>query len=267
MSDDIRIMSSVPRGTIKQALFDFDGTVSTIREGWEEVMGPYMVEVLSELDDDEERVKEKVYRYIDESTGIQTILQMEWLAVQVKNMGGKPLDPFEYKAEYNRRLMERVERRIEMLRRGEVSREDLMVRGVLRCLEHLRSKGIRMYVASGTDRDDVRREAEILGVASYFDGGIYGAIGRIEDYSKEKVIKQIIAEHDLHGSELVVFGDGPVEIRNAKAVGAIGIGVAVDERRGYGWSERKIDRLSVAGADVLIPDFSVWDRLAELLGV
>ena len=35
-------------GGFKCALFDFDGTVSLIREGWQEVMIPYFVEVLSE---------------------------------------------------------------------------------------------------------------------------------------------------------------------------------------------------------------------------
>ena len=60
-----------------------------------------------------------------------------------------------------------------------------------------------------------------------------------------------------------MFGDGPVEIREAKAVGAIAVGVAVDEIQRQGWSERKRTRLT--DADILIPDFSDMGPLQELL--
>jgi phosphoglycolate phosphatase-like HAD superfamily hydrolase len=124
-----------------------------------------------------------------------------------------------------------------------------------------------MYVASGTDRDDVRREAAALGVADMFEGRIYGAIGRIEDYSKAQVIRDILKEHGMEGPELAVFGDGPVEIKEAKAVGAIAVGVAVDEIQRQGWSERKRKRLTDADADILIPDFSNMEPLQELLAL
>ena len=107
--------------------------------------------------------------------------------------------------------------------------------------------------------------AKALGVDSCFEGRIYGAIGRIEDYSKEMVIKNILSTHNLKGPQLAVFGDGPVEIRNAKDVGAIAVGVAVDEIQRQGWSERKIKRLTDAGADILIPDFSDTSELSEMI--
>ncbi len=266
MDPDIEILHEVKSGAVRHVLFDFDGTISIIREGWEKIMGPYLVEVLSEASGGDD-VTDEVYRYIDESTGIQTILQMDWLAESVKKRGKEPLDPFDYKAEYNRRLLEMVNKRVGRLERGEVSRDDLMVVGARAFLESVRSMGLKMYVASGTDRDDVRREAASLGVADFFEGRIYGAIGRIEDYSKEKVIKEILSEHNLEGPQLAVFGDGPVEIRNAKAVGAIAVGVAVDETKGHGWSKPKIKRLTGAGADILIPDFLDMKPIMDLLGL
>ena len=33
----------IERGRIRSVLFDFDGTLSLIREGWQQVMGPMMV--------------------------------------------------------------------------------------------------------------------------------------------------------------------------------------------------------------------------------
>ena len=122
-----------------------------------------------------------------------------------------------------------------------------------------------MYLASGTDRIDVRNESEKVTAAQYFKGGIYGAIGTIEEYSKDKVIKEILKIHNLHGSELVVFGDGPVEIRNAKENGAIAVGVASDEVKGHGWNEAKVNRLTKAGCDILIPDFCEGDKLLDYL--
>src|SRR5436305_13147570 len=38
----------LPRGGFRSVLFDFDGTLSLLREGWPQVMIPMMVEVLQE---------------------------------------------------------------------------------------------------------------------------------------------------------------------------------------------------------------------------
>ena len=43
----------LPRGRFKGVLFDFDGTLSLIREGWPQVMIPMMVEVLRDTGTDE----------------------------------------------------------------------------------------------------------------------------------------------------------------------------------------------------------------------
>ncbi len=75
----------------------------------------------------------------------------------------------------------------------------------------------------------------------------------------------IIAEHDLHGPELVGFGDGYVEIQNVADVGGIAVGAATDEERREGIDEWKRNRLIVAGADVIIPDFREHERLLAWL--
>ena len=62
--------------TIDAVVFDFDGTLSSLRSGWEEVMEPLMCEYIPGEPDE---VKELVKKYIDESTGIQTIHQMRCL--------------------------------------------------------------------------------------------------------------------------------------------------------------------------------------------
>jgi beta-phosphoglucomutase-like phosphatase (HAD superfamily) len=63
-----------------------------------------------------------------------------------------------------------------------------------------------------------------------------------------------------------VFGDGPVEIREARKNGAVAIGLASNEEQRFGINPRKRSRLILAGADLLIPDFSWADELVAHLG-
>ena len=79
------------------------------------------------------------------------------------------------------------------------------------------------------------------------------------------IINQIISEHQLEGNELVVFGDGPVEIRECIKSGGIAVGLASDEIRRSGLNEAKRTRLIKSGATMIIPDFSQGDKLLDLL--
>ncbi len=62
----------------------------------------------------------------------------------------------------------------------------------------------------------------MLGADKYFEE-IWGAIPSIEEYSKEKVIREIISAHKLHGPEVMAVGEGPVELRNVKEQGGIAL--------------------------------------------
>ncbi len=266
---DIRIYRPVVTGKIKHAIFDFDGTISLLREGWERIMEPMMIECICGDHQPTDEVVECVRKYIDDTTGVQTIVQMEGLVNMVREFQlvpeGKVRDALAYKQVYNERLMVPVSARIAKLQSGELQLENVVLSGAVEFCRRLYKMGITMYLASGTDQQDVRYEANILNVAQYFTGGIYGAIGSIEKYSKDKVIREIVQQHGLHGPELIVFGDGPVEISRAKANGAIAVGVASDEVKGYGWNPEKIRRLEKAGCDVMIPDFREGDKLFDYL--
>jgi len=261
--------SDFQRGNIKHAVFDFDGTVSILREGWPEIMLPVMVDAIRGDKPATPEIVEACREYIDESTGIQTILQMEHLVEMVREFGNVPedkiLDAKGYKAIYNEALMKPVNERLAALRRGEKTLEDVTVKGSREFVKALFDRGVKVYIASGTDRDDVRNESGACEIAQWAEGGIWGAIGNVEEYSKDKVIKEIIAQNDLHGSELLVVGDGPVEIRNAKSNGGIALGVASDEVTGHGWNMDKRPRLVKAGCDLLIPDFAELDTLIGYL--
>ena len=266
---------SIPFGRIKHAVFDNDGTISTLRQGWEQIMAPVMVRAV--LGDKYEtadetlyhKVKSRIADYIDKSTGIQTIIQMEALVEMVREFGivadEDILDKFGYKEIYNDALMELVNRRIGKFNSGELDINDYTIKGALEFAEALKDKGVKLYLASGTDRHDVIAESEALGYVGLFDGGVYGSVGDITKYSKKMVIEKIMAENNLQGSELVVFGDGPVEIRECRKRDGIAVGIASDEIRRHGLSAEKRTRLVKAGAHVIVPDFSQYDTLIELL--
>ncbi len=265
---EIEIINNVERGKIAHVLFDFDGTISLLREGWQRIMAPVCVEMICGDAEPTDEIIDEVNVMIDETTGIQTIFQMERLQEMVRAHGLVPRDavlsPAEYKKIYNDRLMEPVRARIAQLDSDEKTIDDFTVRGVLHFLELISRQGVSMYVFSGTDRDDVRNEAARLGVAPYFEE-IWGALPSVEDYSKEKIIREIIAEHHLEGPQVLAIGDGPVELRNVKEAGGIALGVASDEVHGSGWDASKRQRLLRAGADILVPDFTEADALINYL--
>jgi rfaE bifunctional protein kinase chain/domain len=266
---------SIPFGHIRHAVFDNDGTVSVLRQGWEQVMAPVMIRaVLGErYQTAEEALYQKVQRhvldYIDKSTGIQTLVQMEALVEMVREFGVVPpekvLDRFGYKAIYNEALMDVVRERIARLQRGQLETADYTVKGAVDFLKALRGRGVKLYLASGTDHADVVAESKALGYADLFDGGIYGAVGDMNDCSKKMVIDRIMRENNLRGPELAVFGDGPVELRESRKRDGLAIGVASDEVRRHSLNPAKRARLVKAGAHLIVPDFSQQSELLKLL--
>jgi phosphoglycolate phosphatase-like HAD superfamily hydrolase len=256
-------------GGFKHAIFDFDGTVSVLREGWPEIMAPVMLDAIRGDTPVTPALEKAVAEFIDESTGIQTILQMAKLVEMVGEAGNVPedeiLDAKGYKDIYNEALMVPVNARIAKLVSGEWTLEEVVMLGSREFVEAFYERGLTVYIASGTDRDDVRNEVRHCQIDQWCKGGIWGAVGNIEEYSKDKVIKEILAENNLHGSELVVLGDGPVEIRNAKSNGAVAIGVASDEVKRSGLNVEKRNRLIKAGADILVPDFGEGEKLIKYL--
>ena len=239
------------------ALFDFDGTISTIRSGWVEVMVPMMVEILAELKsgESEEQLTEVVLEFVGRLTGKQTIYQMIELAENVERRGGKPLDPVVYKRMYLDRLWQKIEHRVEELRSGHVSPEKYLVPGTRVLLERLVERGLRLYLASGTDHDYMTEEARLLDVTRYFDGGVYGALDDYKSFSKGILIQRIISNAEAKGDELLGFGDGYVEIEEVKKVGGFAVGVATDEPECRAIDEWKRQRLIGVGADMIIPNY------------
>jgi len=247
-----------PRPRISHVLFDFDGTLSLVREGWPEVMVPMFVEMLPALPNESAEARRRLcFEDIMRLNGKQTIYQMMQLAERVKERGGTPREPLWYKHEYLRRLDERIRHRTDGLRRGDLKPDDLLVFGARALLEQLQRRGLTLYLASGTDEQFVKTEADLLGLTRYFGPRIYGALDDYKQFSKKMVIERLLRENQVPGEQLLSFGDGYVEIQNTKEVGGLAVAVASDEaNNGSGrFDEWKRQRLLGVGADVVIPDF------------
>jgi phosphoglycolate phosphatase len=247
-----------PRPGITHVLFDFDGTLSLIREGWPVVMLGMFTEMLpGSAGDSADAVRQMLFDDMMKLNGEQTIYQMIQFAERVKERGGTPQEPLWYKHEYLRRLNQKIEDRLIGLKNKSIDAEKYLVFGSLPLLEDLKRRGMKSYLASGTDEQFVKAEAELLGLTKYFGEHIYGAKDDYKSFSKKMVIERILKENSIDGRKLLAFGDGYVEIQNTKEVGGLAAAVASDEAcNGSGRiDEWKRNRLVGVGADVVIPDY------------
>lgn len=251
--------SFAPRPDVSHVVFDFDGTLSLVRQGWPDVMVPMFTEALPPIDGESREDRRKLaFEDIMRLNGKQTIYQMIQLAERIKERGGEPQEPLWYKHEYLRRLDERIGRRHHDLKSKACPAEDHLVFGTIGLLENLKARGLNLYLASGTDEPFVKHEAELLGLTQYFGPHIYGAQDDYKTFSKKMVIERILRENEIEGARLLSFGDGYVEIENTKD--------GDEANNGSGrMDEWKRDRLAGVGADVIIPDFRDAAPLMELI--
>ena len=261
---------------IKYAIFDHDGTISTLREGWEKIMAPMMIKaVLGDKFNDAgnaiyQKVEERVNEYIDKTTGIQTLVQMKGLVDIIREFGYVPeekiLDEFGYKKIYNDELLEMVRIRERKFANGELSLDDLTIKNALPFLKKLHDAGIQLFLASGTDEEDVIKEAHTLGYDYLFEGRIFGSVGDVTVEAKRIVLNRILDKIGADAStQIITFGDGPVEIRETRKRGGLTVGLATNELRRYELNSKKRTRLIKAGADIVIPDFSQYSKILTLL--
>jgi phosphoglycolate phosphatase len=249
------------------ALFDFDGTISVIRSGWMEIMIPMMVEILVNLKtgEREEDLRAVVEEFVGRLTGKQTMYQMIALAEEIEKRGGTPLDPLEYKNQYLSLLNDRIRDTLVELREQRCPPEKYLVPGASHLLEALQERGLKMYLASGTDQIYMREEARLLDVDRYFDGGVFGALDDYKSFSKKILIQRLIASSECKGDQFLGFGDGYVEIENVKEVGGVAVGLATAEPECLEVDEWKRKRLSGVGADFIIPNYLCRDELLHTL--
>lgn len=260
---------------LRHAIFDHDGTISTLRQGWEQIMEPMMLRAIFGGDyhcvesGTLQHVTNEVRKFIDKTTGIQTLAQMQGLVEMVREFGYVPkdkiLDAPGYKHIFNVELKTLVGKRLDKLASGQLSIDDFTIKGAVPFLRALAAAGVKLYLASGTDDADAKEEAERLGYANLFNDGIYGSVGDISKDAKKMVLERILKGVGNGCDQLISFGDGPVEMRETIKRGGYAVGIASDEVRRFGLNLEKRTRLICAGAKAVVPDFSQPGQLWKFL--
>ncbi len=280
--EDSEIEICVPReslglGRVQYVIFDHDGTISTLRENSRDTLKRVMKKCIVGEQEHTipvalcEKITRRVSNFVNVSTGLHPLLQMEELTEMVKEFNlvseDQVLEPKEYFRIFTKTLMEPVRKNISRIEKGELEPTDFTIKGVEVLLEGLDDRGVTLILAGSIDVATVEQEAELLEYNHLFKGGIYGAMSDTDAFSKDALVEKIIKEHNLHAPEFAVISDGPVEIRACRKYDGLAIGVASDEQRRHGLNTFKRERLIKAGAQLVVPDFAQWEKILGLLTV
>jgi len=245
------------------AVFDFDGTVSLLSEGWQDVMQNLFEETLFKYvpfsGAEAETERKNIARFIFEMTGKPSIFQCIRMAEEVVNCGGPELDAQVLHEEFSRRLGNRTEEREKGIQDGKILADDYMVPGARAFLERLHGLGLKMLLVSGTEDFIVQRQCKLLGLNRFFDGGIAGTPPDVHRFSKAAVIQDFMDRFSLKPAEVVGFGDGFVETQFVHEIGGFAVGMATREHERDGLiNEWKSEQLLSVGADFIAPDFEFF---------
>src|SRR5437868_12380312 len=141
----------LPGGRFRAVVSDFDGTLSLIREGWQGVMTPMIVEELRRTgtQESDESLAVTTEAIVVGLNGKPTVVQMARLVEEVARRGGTAKTAREYAGIYQDRLLTMIRSRYDDLSSGRVAPEAWAVPGAHELLQRLRSRGLTLIVASG----------------------------------------------------------------------------------------------------------------------
>ena len=256
------INADICRPHISHAIFDFDGTLSWLRHGWPQIMLEVFLRSAPTEWRNNDKVRAQLLSDILSLNGKPSIYQLERCCDRVRSAGYEPSKSQTLLNDYLPALRDIVNQRIAAIRKGNSRASEFVVWNAMRAVQLLRKRGIKLIILSGTVENDVRIEAELLGLIPFFGEHVYGSPPQ-GAFSKKDVIDRIMREESTAGHHLLAFGDGPVEIGFAKAVGGLAIGVASDEEQNGSHQMDSVKRkqLIAAGADVIVPDYAEADAL------
>jgi len=253
-----------PRPKATHVIFDFDGTLSWIRHGWPEVMQSLMTArfplAAGESPDD---LRISLFKDMYRFNGRPTAVYMEAMSRQIQERGGEA-DPAEMLEAYLVQLDQIANERHEQIRSESCSQDDFIVFGGRALIELMIARGLKVIILSGNPHGQVNEEAELLDLARYCHGHVYGCKDA-NNFSKQSVIEELMAAENFSGENLIAIGDGAGEIMAAKALGGLAIAVCSDEEHnGSGLvDEHKRNTLIDAGADAIIADYREPEALLK----
>jgi phosphoglycolate phosphatase-like HAD superfamily hydrolase len=247
-----------PRPEISHVIFDFDGTLSWLRHGWPRLMVDVLRHYLPlKPGETPEQADNQLMSELLGLNGKPTIFQMIHFESRVHERNGTCPSPETLRQEYQDRLDRVIEERSQRILSGKAEFDEYVVFGARAVVEAFLRRGNTPVILSGTIEHRVKEEAELLGLAPYFGTRIFGGTADSSTFSKRNVMERLLKEEGISGKNLLSFGDGPVEIAEAKRLGGVAIAIASNEdHNGSGIMDPwKYQQLMDAGADAILPDF------------
>lgn len=261
LPDSIKwLRPDAPRRHYRAAVFDFDGTLSLLREGWSRLMAEIGLDYLGSA-----ATAEYLEREMLLLSGKPSIFQMRRLAEIILERNGTIAGADAMLKVFLERLIALSAARQKRINDGVDLPTAWTVPGSIEILDNLRRRGVVLLLASGTDLAFVRRECDILGLTEYFGERIHGPADNTPNFSKRTVIENFLNELGIDGSVLLGFGDGYSETVEVKRVGGTMIGVASHEAGVPGINRMKRDMLVDLGADAIVPDYTDGETLMAWL--
>ena len=254
-----------PRSKPKLAFIDFDGTLSRIRAGWLPIMRKMMEREIrwalgSQID---EQTIRDVTGWIAANNGKPTWHQMECLRLQLHSRGAQAKATKTYLETFNRLLHDATEPRRKELKLKKCRAEDWQVPGARKLLETLSTKGFYLHLASGTEKAAVLEEAHLLGFDDLFKGQISAPDTGDPSFSKEEALFKVLANFGLRHDEVLVIGDGPVEIEIGSRNGCWTVGVAGHDDNRMGLDPWVAEKLEESGANALIDFYNPVEKFLD----
>ena len=161
-------------------------------------------------------------------TGKETLYQMIALADQVTARGGTPLDPLSTSSSSWTASSPSPARASSNSATAVAAPDQYLVPGTRAMLEDLRARGLRLYLASGTDEPSqgggrpARRHPLLRRRRLRRAGRSRGLLETHADRAHPRL-------PGMRPDQLLGFGDGPVEIEELKRAGGVAVGLATDE--------------------------------------
>jgi phosphoglycolate phosphatase-like HAD superfamily hydrolase len=248
------------------AALDFDGTLSLVRAGWQQAMAHLLLGALDAAGDADPRRAAAVTAMIERTTGRPTLEQMAWLVERLGQLGVASPDAMAWKARYLAALQRTIDERLAQVRAGTRAPATLMVPGAAAFVAWLRDAGVSLALVSGTDRAAVCAETTALGLAGSFELGIWAPDGDAAGFSKASILAGLLERSGAAPTQLLVVGDGAVELDAARELGAHSLALALDELRG-GMDTRRRRQHRARDAAVIVADLTPRAALAAALGL
>jgi len=262
------INPAVRRGPFRAAIFDFDGTLSLVREGWCGLMADIGLSVLRErtvIAEPEHLLRAVLEEEMLRLSGQPSIVQMGRLADIVQTRGGRRPDSEALLAAFYAALSALTADRKRRLSDGTDAPDTWAVPGAHRVLLELQKRGVTLILASGTDLPDVLLEAELLQLTHFFEGRIYAPIPGGPAFRKHELFDRLLRELAIPSEQLISFGDGFAETVAIKQLGGVAVGLASVAVGHIGDNPLKRAMLMELGADLIVRDYTEAELLVNWL--